>query len=183
MATAGKTAKPKKSTTRGGSRAAKKWEILTAREPRRSGTKPKRAKASAAVTSEVPRKSAVKTYAKRPDLGAPVDTFIQRLPDTTRPIVEELRGIVKRAAPGAEESIKWGMPVFSQNGLLCYLKPLAGAVRFGFYDQGIDLTDPDGLLTGTGERMRHVKVTRPGEIRHDLFERWVRQAVDINTGR
>jgi hypothetical protein len=39
----------------------------------------------------------------------------------------------------------------------CYLAPQRDRVNLGFF-HGSDLPDPDGLLEGTGKKLRHVKV-------------------------
>ena len=96
--------------------------------------------------------------------------------------MEELRALVMRAAPGASESIKWGMPVFSLNGLLCYLRPTSAYVRFGFYGHAIHFDDPEGVLEGTGVAMRHVKIRSAADIRPALFTQWVEDAVVLNGG-
>lgn len=111
-----------------------------------------------------------------------VDQWMKKLSGTTLALVEELRALVKRAAPGASESIKWGMPVFSLNGLLCYIRPAREYVRFGFYDQGVHLHDPAGLLEGTGVNLRHTKVRSAFDIHRNIFEQWVRDAVVLNGG-
>jgi hypothetical protein len=38
-----------------------------------------------------------------------------------------------------------------------YLMPFAAWVNLGFY-KGTDLPDPEGLLEGTGSKLRHVKI-------------------------
>ena len=38
-----------------------------------------------------------------------------------------------------------------------YILPYKRWVNLGFY-QGVDLADPEGLLEGTGAKMRHVKI-------------------------
>ena len=45
-----------------------------------------------------------------------VDAYIAAAEPFARPILEHLRGVVHRAAPGLAEAIKWGMPMFLHNG-------------------------------------------------------------------
>ena len=45
-----------------------------------------------------------------------------------------------------------------------YILPYKRWVNLGFY-QGVDLADPEGLLEGTGAKMRHVKVRSVDEAR------------------
>ena len=117
---------------------------------------------------------------RRKDYGAPVDGWLAALPAEWKGVAVELLKIVRKAAPKAEEAIKWGMPVYSQNGLVCYLRDYTSYVTLGFYQAGTALPDPDGLLEGTGRDMRHVKVRSAKDIRPALFETWVRRAVEFN---
>src|SRR5437867_10102079 len=58
-------------------------------------------------------------YAPRSDLGASIDGYLAEQTGETRAICDALVDLVRQAVPGAEGEIKWGMPVFSANGLLC----------------------------------------------------------------
>lgn len=124
-------------------------------------------------------KSASKTYCERQDFGMPVDQFVAALDAPMRALVESLRAIIRKAAPQAVESIKWGMPVYTLAGMLCYVQACKGYVRFGFY-QGIQLDDREKRLEGSGEGMRHVKIRSADDIRPAAFARWVKRAVAIN---
>jgi len=52
-------------------------------------------------------------------------------------------------------------------------------VNFGFW-RGVDLDDPHGLLSGDGEKMRHVKLSSPDAIDADQFTAFIRQALELN---
>jgi hypothetical protein len=58
----------------------------------------------------------------------------------------------------------------------CWLAPYTKHVVFGFY-YGTELPDPDGLLEGTGNPMRHVKIRTP----EDLDQPALRRLVEIAT--
>ncbi len=49
-----------------------------------------------------------------------VDEYFSALPEKTKGILEELRQIIKKAAPQAQECISYNMPAFKQNGILVY---------------------------------------------------------------
>ncbi|MBI5153805.1 DUF1801 domain-containing protein [Candidatus Poribacteria bacterium] len=108
-----------------------------------------------------------------------VDDYIAAQGARWRPVLEALRALVRKAAPAAGEAIKWGMPTYAQNGLLCYLSVTKNHVLLGFY-RGVELHDPGGLLEGTGKGMRHVKVRSAADIRKRCFANWVKQAVELN---
>jgi len=109
-----------------------------------------------------------------------VDEMIENLEPAQRAIVTALRALVKQADPAASEGFKWSMPVFEHDGMLCYIAPMKSSVNFGFYESAPVLDDADGLLEGTGKRMRHVKLASASEIRTTLFAKWVKQAAAFN---
>jgi uncharacterized protein YdeI (YjbR/CyaY-like superfamily) len=54
-----------------------------------------------------------------------IDAYIAGQADFARPILEHIRSLVHRAAPEAEETIKWGMPHFTVGGRI-----MAGMAAF-----------------------------------------------------
>lgn len=47
-----------------------------------------------------------------------VDQYIDAAPEEAREKLREIRAILKRAAPKARETIKWGSPVFEEERIL-----------------------------------------------------------------
>ncbi len=45
-----------------------------------------------------------------------IDAFIAKAQPFAQPILAHLRDVIHRACPGAEESIKWGMPTYLHDG-------------------------------------------------------------------
>jgi hypothetical protein len=127
----------------------------------------------------VPGKPAAK-HQSRTDLGASADSYFADVAPELRAVAAKLRQIIREAAPKASEAIKWGMPVYELSGMLCYIRERPAYVTLGFYHQGIHLSDPDKLLEGTGENMRHVKIRSMADIKGGLFTNWVKQAAAIN---
>src|SRR5689334_24147932 len=48
-----------------------------------------------------------------------IDAYIAKAPLFAKPILTYIRSVVHEGAPECEETLKWGHPAFSQNGLLC----------------------------------------------------------------
>jgi hypothetical protein len=111
-----------------------------------------------------------------------VDGYIQGLEAWQAELVKSVRAIVKKAAPEARESIKWAQPVYESEGPFAYIKAFKNAVNFGFW-RGVDLDDPQGLLSGDGEKMRHVKLASLEDIDEEQFSAFVRQAVELNRAK
>ena len=109
-----------------------------------------------------------------------VDLWMSELDANLLPIAEALRILVLDAEPGLKESIKWGNPVYEKNGRVCYLATNKDYVTLGLFN-GALLQDPDGLIEGTGAKMRHVKVRKMDDIQPDLFTRWIRESVALNS--
>jgi len=108
-----------------------------------------------------------------------VDDYIDGLDGWQTDVADRVRDIINNVAPEAKESIKWAQPVYEVNGPFCYMKAFKNTVNFGFW-RGIDLDDPQGLLQGTGEKMRHVKLAGLEDIDDQAFAAYVKQAVALN---
>jgi len=59
------------------------------------------------------------------------DEYIATFPEDIQKILEELRGTIKAAAPGAEEKISYQMPAFALKGNLVYFAAFKNHI--GFY--------------------------------------------------
>lgn len=110
-----------------------------------------------------------------------IDEYIRGLEDWQADLVTRLRGIIKDAVPGVNESMKWGRPFFERNGPICYIVAHSKWVNFGFW-RGVKLQDPKELLEGTGEEKRHIKLKTPEQIDKGAFMELLRQAVKLNRG-
>jgi hypothetical protein len=111
-----------------------------------------------------------------------VDGYISGLAGWQVDVAVRLRRIILDAAPEAKESFKWAQPVYEINGPFCYLKAFKDSVNFGFW-RGVDLHDPKGLLRGTGEKMRNVKIENLEDMDEGMFADFVRQAVQLNLSK
>lgn len=108
-----------------------------------------------------------------------VDDYIAGLEDWQAEIVSGVRQIILKSAPEATEAVKWAQPVYELNGPFAYIKAFKSSVNFGFW-RGIDISDPDGLLQGTGDKMRHVKLSTLNDIHEEKFDEFIRQAIKLN---
>ena len=51
-------------------------------------------------------------------------------------------------------------------------------MNLGFYN-GSQLPDPDKLLEGTGAQMRHIKIKKEADIKPELFQKLIKEAVAL----
>lgn len=59
------------------------------------------------------------------------ENYINSFPDEIQTILNQMRGIIKRAAPQAKEAISYGMPAFETNALLVWFA--GNTNHIGFY--------------------------------------------------
>jgi uncharacterized protein YdhG (YjbR/CyaY superfamily) len=62
---------------------------------------------------------------------ANVDSYIASFPEHTREWLQQMRNIIKAAAPNAEETISYQMPAYKLNGMLVYFAGYKNHI--GFY--------------------------------------------------
>jgi hypothetical protein len=106
--------------------------------------------------------------------------YIEKLPIEQQEIATSLRKLVLDASPKIGETIKWGKPWFCcGEESICYIASQKDYVNFGFA-RGAELSDPEGLLEGTGKGMRHVKVKTPKDIRRKPLTAMVKEAMKLS---
>ena len=102
--------------------------------------------------------------------------FLDDQPAKNRSIVRALRRFVKRVQPGLVESVKWGNGCWLKGKTpISYVYSAPDYVQFGFF-HGSRLKDPQGLLQGNGQYVRHIKVRKTSDIDEDAFTALLRQA-------
>ena len=110
-----------------------------------------------------------------------VDALLRDLDRSIRPIAEELRRLVHRAAPQLRESVKWGVPVWIGRKNVVCLMLYPDHVNLGFF-QGSTLGKSHKEIEGTGKSLRHVKVRSVADARRPVLAQLVREAVRVDSG-
>jgi hypothetical protein len=59
----------------------------------------------------------------------------------------------------------------------CYIAPCKNHVNVGFH-YGSELTDPDGLMEGTGKLMRHIKIKKITELDNPALTELIQHATN-----
>lgn len=131
--------------------------------------------------AESPDVKTPRTVAKvSPLAGASLDAYLNaKAKGWQVEVIRRLDEIIRAAAPKATLAIKWSQPVYDVGGPFAYMRPAKAHLTLGFW-RGADLDDPAGLLTGDGDRMRHLKISSPDAVDAEQVSAWVRQAVALN---
>ncbi len=59
-----------------------------------------------------------------------IDEYIETAPPEVQAKLEQMRQIIRKAAPGAEETISYQMPAFKLNGILVYFAAFKDHIGF-----------------------------------------------------
>lgn len=62
-----------------------------------------------------------------------VDKYIDDAAEFAKPILTHLRGLVHKACPEVEETMKWSFPHFEYKGLMCDMAAFKNHCAFGFW--------------------------------------------------
>jgi hypothetical protein len=109
---------------------------------KKTASAPKKKTAKNAAANAAPKKPA-----RRADFGTPVDSFFARQSPAFKPITDALRKLVEDGLPGAESSIKWGMPFYKVKGKMCVAIGVHKAhVNLILSGDPTSFADPKGLL-------------------------------------
>jgi hypothetical protein len=111
-----------------------------------------------------------------------IDARIQELNDWRGEMLSRLRALIKQADPRVVEEWKWGIPVWSHNGLICTGETYKSVVKTTFA-KGASLDDPSGLFNSSLEgRVRRAIDFRQGDkVNEKALKTLIRAAVALNT--
>jgi len=111
-----------------------------------------------------------------------IDEYIAELPPETQKVLEELRALIKAAAPDATETISYAMPTFDLNGH--HLVHFAGYQKhIGFYPapSGIEAFREELKPFKSGKGSARFPLGRP--LPTDLIRRIVGLRVEESAGK
>jgi hypothetical protein len=103
--------------------------------------------------------------------GIPPEAFLSSYSDGIRALAEQLRSVVRRAAPDAIERVRLGwrligydLPVGRRTVYFAWVAPEPVHVHLG-WQHGTFMSDPDRMLEGAHLKLRKVRFTtfRPGD--------------------
>lgn len=105
-----------------------------------------------------------------------VDAWFQSRNEFAKPICEALREIVQSAAPDLEEAIRWSVPTYKGQGLVCAIGGFKEHVSLVFF-RGAELDDPRSLFvkdagssSSRAIQFRSIREISPAPLK-DLIQR------------
>jgi len=110
-----------------------------------------------------------------------IDLRIEELGDWRGETLARLRALIKQADPKVVEEWKWGLPVWSHDGIICTGETYKKAVKMTFA-KGAFLDDPDGLFNSSleGRFRRAIDVKEGEKVNEKALKTLIRAAVALN---
>ena len=131
------------------------------------------------------RKASTITRKRGPQQGTSpsrmIDARIEDLGDWRGQLLSRLRVLIKQADPGVVEEWKWGVPVWSHDGLICTGETYKSVVKLTFA-KGAALADPSGLFNSSlaGNTRRAIDFHEGEKLDEQAFKALIRAAVTLN---
>jgi hypothetical protein len=113
-----------------------------------------------------------------------IDARIKELGDWRGRMLSRLRSLVKEADPEVVEEWKWGVPVWSHDGLICTGETYKKVVKMTFA-KGAALNDPARLFNSSldGNTRRAIDFHEGEKIDEKALKTLVRAAVTLNKSK
>lgn len=119
----------------------------------------------------------------KPDAATPIsiDAYIAGFPEDVQVILEKIRGIVREAAPEAQEAIKYQIPTFVLNGNLVHFA--AFQKHIGFYPTPSGIEQFKDALSAYHSAKGSVQFPLDSPIPYTLIKKIVKFRVNENNTR
>lgn len=113
--------------------------------------------------------------------SALIDERIDELGDWRGKTLAKMRKLIQKADPDVVEEWKWGIPVWSHDGLICTGETYKNAVKLTFA-KGAALKDPKRLFNSSleGNTRRAIDIHESDKIDEAAFTALIRAAVAHN---
>src|SRR5712692_78809 len=113
---------------------------------------------------------------------ADFDKLFSKHDPKIRALGKKMRALVLDVFPDAREKTYWGWSNSwygwseKTSDAVFSISPLKAYVQLYFL-RGTELSDPDGLLEGTGKKLRHVNIRAAAELKRPALRRLMKRAV------
>lgn len=110
-----------------------------------------------------------------------IDEYIAGFPEDIQKILELVRATIKKAAPGADEAIKYAIPTFILNGNLVHFAAFKNHIGFYPAPTGMETFKKELSIYKTGKGSVQFPLDRPMPL--DLITKIVQFRVAQNAGK
>jgi hypothetical protein len=94
-------------------------------------------------------------------------------------VAQTLHEWIIAADPDTKHSIKWAQPVYENgDGPFAFMRSAKKHFTLGFW-RGHSLSDPNQLLEGDGDKMKHFKIKHP-DLPESQIKAWIAEAIELN---
>lgn len=113
--------------------------------------------------------------------SAEVDAYVKNKVENAEQALalEAVRSLMEKHAPQVDEIISYGQPTWKGNKMVLTVKPSKSHLTVVF-SRGADITDKHGLLAGTGNTSKHLKVAKATDIDPAIFRDYLTQAIALD---
>jgi hypothetical protein len=113
-----------------------------------------------------------------------IDKAIAALDDWRGETLARIRKLIHEADPDVVEEWKWGIPVWSHDGIVCTGETYKAAVKTTFA-KGASVEDPSGLFNSSleGATRRAIDFRQGEAIDEAAFKALIRAAVAVNASK
>ena len=113
-----------------------------------------------------------------------IDGRIRELGDWRGKTLARARELIRRANPGVVEEWKWGVPVWSLDGLICTGETYKAVVKLTFA-KGASLKDPARLFNSSleGNVRRAIDIREGDKLNEKALQALVRAAAALNKAK
>ncbi len=118
------------------------------------------------------------------EASAKINERIEGLGDWRGEMLAHVRSLIHAADPKIEEEWKWGIPVWSHDGIVCTGETYKQVVKLTFA-RGASVPDPKKLFNSSleGNTRRAIDIREDEEIDQKAFVTLIQAAVNLNESR
>lgn len=129
--------------------------------------------------------------ANAPSESELIDAKIKEFPEWQQKLLVQARALIKQTLPDVVEEIKWrkpskpgGVPVWSQNGIICHGEGFKDKVKLTFAN-GAKIDDPQKMFNGSlgGNTMRAIDLFEGDELDEAAFKSLLKAAAEFNAAK
>jgi hypothetical protein len=110
-----------------------------------------------------------------------IDEFVKT---KVLPEYQDVVGLIRRymheMAPGAQEVISYGLPVYKGKKIMAVISPNKKRITLSF-SRGMQFEDKYSMLKGEGKSSQHLKFKSVDDVKKDVVEYYIKQALDLDS--